>query len=56
MRHLLLAHDYAAVRDAQLRVAVPPGHVLRMLKLMRLDHLLPIYQSLTAALTDDSPR
>ena len=54
MRHLLLAHDYATAHDAQLRLAVPPGHVLRILKLMGLDHLLPIYPSLAAALTGDS--
>lgn len=55
MRHLLLAHDYAVAHDAQLRLALPPGHVLRILKLMGLDHLLAIYPSLAAALTDDSP-
>ena len=55
MRHLLLAHDYAAGHDAQLRLAVPPGHVLRILKLIGLDHLLAPYPSLAAALTGDSP-
>ncbi|HEX4660822.1 MAG TPA: STAS domain-containing protein [Streptosporangiaceae bacterium] len=55
MRHLVLVHDYATAHDAQLRLAVPPGHVLRILKLMGLDHLLPIYPSLATALTDGSP-
>ena len=50
MRHLILADDCAAAHGAQLRLAVLPGHVLRVLKLMGLDRLLSIYPSLAAAL------
>lgn len=50
MRHLILADDCAAAHGAQLRLAVPPGHVLRVLTLMGLDRLLSIYPSLAAAL------
>ena len=54
-RHLVLAHNCAAAHDAQLRLAIPPGNVLRVIRLMGLDRLLSIYPSLAAALTGDSP-
>jgi anti-sigma B factor antagonist len=55
IRSLLLAHDHAAARDAQLHLAVPAGHLLQILQLMGLDRLLPIYPSLATALTGESP-
>jgi anti-sigma B factor antagonist len=55
IRSLLLAHDDAAARDAQLRLAVPAGHLFQILQLMGPDRLLPIYPSLAAALTGESP-
>ena len=54
MRCLLLADDCARARDAQLRIALPPGQVLRILKLTGLDQLLSIYPSLAAALAGES--
>ncbi len=55
IRSLLLAHDHAAARDAQLRLAVPAGHLLQILQLTGLDRLLPIYPRLATALTGESP-
>jgi len=55
IRSLLLAHDHAAARDAQLRLAAPSRHLLQILQLMGLDRLLPIYPSLATALTGESP-
>jgi anti-sigma B factor antagonist len=55
LRHLVLAHNYAAAHRVQLRLAVPPGRVLGVLKLTGLDRLLSIYPSLAAALTGDPP-
>jgi anti-anti-sigma factor len=47
---LVLAHRQAAANGAELRLAVPAAAVLRALKLVRMDSLLPIYPSLDAAL------
>src|SRR5262249_20948478 len=48
---LVLAHRQAAANGAELRPVVPSAAVLRALKLVRIDCLLPIYPSLDAALT-----
>jgi|SoimicmetaTmtLPC_FD_contig_61_913616_length_381_multi_1_in_0_out_0_1 anti-anti-sigma regulatory factor len=45
IRHLLLADDKAATNGGQLRLAVPAGPALRVLHLMGLDRLLPVYPS-----------
>ncbi|HEV2373699.1 MAG TPA: STAS domain-containing protein, partial [Streptosporangiaceae bacterium] len=50
VRIVILARDWAASDDAELRLAVPPGHVLDILKLLGLDQLLPIYPSVDEAL------
>ena len=55
MRCLLLADDHAGAHGAQLRVALPPGQVLRILQLMGIDRLLTIYPSLAAAVSGGSP-
>jgi len=47
---LVMAHRQAAANDADLRLVVPSAAVLRALKLVRMDRLLPIYPSLGAAL------
>jgi anti-sigma B factor antagonist len=55
MRSLGLAYRCAADHDAQLRLAAPDTKVRQVLKLTGLDRLLPVYPSLGAALTSDSP-
>jgi len=52
---LVLAHRQAAAIGAELRLVVPAAAVLRALKLVRMDSLLPIYPSLDAALSPESP-
>jgi anti-sigma B factor antagonist len=54
MRILVVADDCAAASGAELRLAVPPGHVLRILTLMGIDRLLSIYPSLAAALAGET--
>jgi len=51
---LVLAHRQAAANGAELRLAVPTPAVLRALKLVRMDSLLPIYPSLDAALAPEA--
>lgn len=50
VRIMLLARDWASADDVELRLAVPPGPTLVVLKLLALDELLPIYPSLPEAL------
>ena len=50
VRIMLLARDWASAGNAGLRLAVPPGPTLVVLKLAALDELLPIYPSLEDAL------
>jgi anti-sigma B factor antagonist len=47
---LVRAHKQAAANGTQLRLVVPATAVLRSLTLACLDHLLPIYPSLSMAL------
>ncbi len=49
---LTLAHQHATARG-QLRVAVPPGGVRRVLELLGLDQVLHLYPTVAAALADD---
>jgi anti-anti-sigma factor len=51
---LVLAHRQAAANGAELRLVVLSAPVLRALKLVRMDFLLPIYPSLDAALTSEA--
>ena len=51
---LVLAHRQAAANGAELRLVVLSAAVLRALKLVRMDCLLPIYPSLDAALTSEA--
>jgi anti-sigma B factor antagonist len=51
---LVQAHRQAAANGAELRLVVLATAVLRALKLVRMDFLLPIYPSLDAALTPDA--
>jgi anti-anti-sigma factor len=51
---LVLAHRQAAANHAELRLVVLSAAVLRALKLVRMDFLLPIYSSLDAALTPEA--
>jgi anti-sigma B factor antagonist len=51
---LVLAHRQTAANGAELRLVVLSAPVLRALKLVRMDFLLPIYPSLDAALTPET--
>jgi anti-anti-sigma factor len=51
VRNLMAAHDKAVQSDAELRLAVPSGSVLRVLQLMGVDRVLPVYPTVSAALT-----
>ena len=51
---LVLAHRQAADNGAELRLVVFSAPVLRALKLVRMDFLLPIYPSLDAALAPEA--
>ena len=51
---LVMAHRQAAANGAELRLVVLCAAVLRALKLVRMDCLLPIYPSLDAALTPEA--
>jgi anti-sigma B factor antagonist len=51
---LVQAHRQAAANQAELRLVVLATAVLRALKLVTMDFLLPIYPSLGAALTPDA--
>lgn len=53
LRIMLLARDWATDDNVELRLAVPPGPTLAVLKLVTLDELLPIYPSLDAALAEN---
>ena len=50
VRIMLLAHDCASADGVELRLVVPPGPALVVLKLLALDELLPVYPSLREAL------
>ena len=50
LRILVLAHDWAKADNVELRLAVPPGPPLAVMKLVGLDRLVPIYPSLAQAL------
>jgi anti-sigma B factor antagonist len=47
---LVRAHKHAAANGAEVRLVVPSPVVLRSLALASIDHLLPIYPSLSMAL------
>jgi len=51
-RTLVAACEQAAADNIEIRLVVPSAFVLRALALMGLDRLLPVYQTLDAALAD----
>ena len=51
---LVRAHQQAAANKTELRLVVPSRTVLRALTLVEMDHLLPIYPSLSQALAAGS--
>jgi anti-sigma B factor antagonist len=53
VRMVLLARDWASADNVELRLAVPPGPALDVLKLATLDELLPVYPSLGEALAGE---
>jgi anti-sigma B factor antagonist len=53
LRVIVLAYDWAKADNVELRLAVPPGSTLVVLKLVGLDQLLPIYPSLDQALAGE---
>jgi anti-sigma B factor antagonist len=50
LRIIVLARDWAAADNVELRLAVPPGPALTVMKIVGLDQVLPIYPSLDKAL------
>ena len=50
LRVVLLARDWATADGVELRLAVPPGPALVILKMLRLDELVPSYPTLDEAL------
>lgn len=50
VRVMLLARDWATADNVELRLAVPPGPTLVVLKLVGLDEVVPIYRTLDEAL------
>src|SRR5215468_7095449 len=50
VRALVLAHKRAAADGVELRLAVPPGPALVILKMLSLDELVPVYPTLDEAL------
>jgi anti-sigma B factor antagonist len=52
---LVRAHKRAAANGTQLRLVVPSTAVVRSLTIAQMDHLMPIYASLSQALTAGSP-
>ena len=50
MRRLVMIRDEAAAAGAQLRLVIPPGALMRrVLVLLGVDHLLPVYPSIPEA-------
>lgn len=54
VRVVLLARDWATADEVELRLAVPPGPALVILKMLGLDKLMPIYPTLDEALAGES--
>jgi anti-sigma B factor antagonist len=55
LRALLEAQDTAAASQAELRLVIPGGTVLRALQITGLDRLFRIYPSMDAALSNRAP-
>jgi anti-sigma B factor antagonist len=53
LRVVLLARDWATADHVELRLAVPPGPTLVVLKLAGLDELVPVYPTLAEALAGE---
>ena len=53
LRVIVLAYDWARADNVELRLAVPPGSTLVVMKLVGLDQVLPIYASLDKALAGE---
>ncbi len=53
LRILVLAHDWAKADNVELRLAVPPGPALVVMKLIGLDQLVPIHPGLDQALAGE---
>jgi anti-anti-sigma factor len=51
IRALVLAHKRAIATGADLRLLLPCPHVMRVMEILGLDAVLPIYQSLEQAVT-----
>lgn len=49
LRRLVAIRHRAAARDAELRLAIPPGPVRRVAELADLDHMLPVYPGVREA-------
>lgn len=53
VRIMLVARDWASADNVQLRLAVPPGPTLVVLKLLALDEQIPVYATLEQALAGE---
>lgn len=53
IRIVVLARDWATTDNVELRLVVPPGPTLVVLKLVGLDQLVPIYPTLDQALAGE---
>ena len=53
LRVIVLAYDWAKANNVELRLAVPQGSTLDVMKLVGLDQLLPIYPSLDKELAGE---
>lgn len=53
LRIIVLAHDWARTDNVELRLAVPSGPTLVVMKLAGLDQLLRIYPSLATAMAGE---
>ena len=53
VRVMLVARDWASADNVQLRLAVPPGPTLVVLKLLALDEQMPVYPTLEQALAGE---
>jgi anti-sigma B factor antagonist len=54
-RQLVLAHQWASARDAQLRFVIPDPNMLRVFQVTGLDRLFWIYPTLEAAFAGPAP-
>ncbi|MGN6678114.1 MAG: STAS domain-containing protein [Streptosporangiaceae bacterium] len=55
VREIYRAYEQAVQNGTDMRIVIPPGQVMRVMELVGLDRVLPIYASLRAALDPKLP-